>query len=150
MTTRPIPSAPLALVIVLALVTLLAMAFVISGVAGSQFTTGLDGETREVGLAERVRVDPARFLLPLALALAAGASGLGLAAGRPWAAWVAQTVGASIVLIGAFLLYQAAREWGMEGSFSPLLVPPGAVCLGVGAYVAFAARKARRVLATGA
>jgi hypothetical protein len=32
------------------------------------------------------------------------------------------------------LLYQAAREPGMEGSFSPLLVPPGVACVGVGAW----------------
>jgi hypothetical protein len=146
-TTRKPAKVPLTLVIVLALVTLLATAFVVIAVAGSQFTTDVDGATREVGLAERVSDNPARFLLPLALALAAGAAGLGSVGGRPWAPSVALTVGIAILLIGAFLLYQAAREWGMEGSFSPLLVPPGVVCLGVGAYIVLAARNARRDLA---
>jgi formate hydrogenlyase subunit 3/multisubunit Na+/H+ antiporter MnhD subunit len=148
MTTRRSPERSWPLVVVLTLVALLATAFVVSALAGSQLTTDLDGATREVGLAERLSDNPARFLLPLGLALAAAASGFGLVGGRPWAPSVALGVGIATLLIGMFLLYQAAREWGMEGSFSPLLVPPGVVCLGVGAYIALAARDARRILAT--
>jgi formate hydrogenlyase subunit 3/multisubunit Na+/H+ antiporter MnhD subunit len=147
-TTRQSPQRSWPLVVMLALVALLATAFVVIAVAGSQLTTDLDGATREVGLAERLSDNPARFLLPLGLALAAGGAGLGLVGSRPWAPSVAVGVGVATLLIGMFLLYQAAREWGMEGSFSPLLVPPGVVCLGVGAYIVLAARHARRILAT--
>ena len=140
MTTAEPAGRPLALVIVLALVTLLAIAFVFMGLAGQQFTTDTNGVTREVGSAERIATDPARFLLPLALAAAAGAACVGLRRRSRWAPGVALTVGVSVLVIGAWLLYQAAREWGMEGSFSPLLVPPGAACLGVGLYILLAAR----------
>jgi hypothetical protein len=149
MTVEPAPP-PLGLLIVLALVALLGTALVVATVAASQSTTDVDGTTREIPLVERVVDDPARFLLPLAVAVAAGGAAVGLALGRPWAADVAVAVGISVLLIGAFLLYQAAREWGMEGSFSALLVPPGAVCVGIGAYTALAARRARHELGAGA
>ena len=142
----PAGSTPLGLLIALALVALLAMALVVATIAASQFTTDVDGTTREVPLLERVSSDPARFLVPLAVAVAGGAAAVGLVRGRGWAADVAVVVGVSVLLVGAFLLYQAAREWGMEGSFSPLLVPPGVVGLSVGAYILLAARNARRVL----
>ena len=146
MTTPEAPTRSLALVFVLGLMALLAIAFLMTGVAAAHYTTDINGVTREVGLAERIANDPARFLLPLALAAAAGAAVFGLTRGRQWAPGVALTVGVSILLIGALLLYQAAREWGMEGSFSPLLVPPGVACLGVGLYILLAVRTARRAL----
>ena len=148
MTGEPSPRA-WGLLMVLVLVALLAAALLVLTVAASQYVTDVDGTTRELPLAERVSGDPVRFLLPLAYAIAAGAAAVGLARGRPWAADVAVVVGISVLLIGAFLLYQAAREWGMEGSFSALLVPPGLVCLGLGAYAALAARGARRRLRAG-
>ena len=148
MTTPKAPTRSLALVFVLGLVALLAIAFLMTGVAAAHYTTDINGVTREVGLADRIAHDPARFLLPLALAVMAGAAGFGLTRGRQWAPGVALAVGVSVLLISALLLYQAAREWGMEGSFSPLLVPPGVACLGVGLYILLAARTARRALRT--
>ena len=68
MTTPEAPTRSLALVFVLGLVALLAIAFLMTGVAAAHYTTDINGVTREVGLAERIANDPARFLLPLALA----------------------------------------------------------------------------------
>lgn len=148
MTDDPLPR-PWALLSVLALVAVLTTALVVVTVVASQFVTDVDGTTRELPLVKRITGDPARFLLPLALAIAAGGAAVGLARGLQWAADLAIMVGISVLLIGAFLLYQAAREWGLEGSFSALLVPPGAACVGIGAYAAEAARRARHAFRAG-
>ncbi len=145
--TGETPRRPVALVVALALVSVVAMALFVVQASVSHTEVDAQEIARQVSFAERFSRDPGTLVIPLAFAVAAVAGALGLWRGRDWGRYAALFVGAGVVAVGAFLLYQAARDWGMAGSFSALLVPPAMVCLAVGVYVSIAAARARRRLA---
>jgi hypothetical protein len=145
--TGETPRRPVALVVALAFVSVLAMAVFVLQASVSHTDTDAQGIARQVPLAERVLRDPGTFVIPLAFAVAAATGALGLWSRREWGRYAGVSVGAGVVAVGAFLLYQAAREWGMAGSFSALLVPPAIVCLAVGLYLSIAAARSHQRLA---
>lgn len=149
MTPAGTPRRPLALVVVLVLVGLAAAAAFVMTLAISQSITGPDGTTREVPMVERLTNDLGAALGSLGFSVTAALAAVSLWMRRPWGIYPAVAVGAGAAWVSAMLLSQAAREWGMEGSFSPLLVPPGVLCAAIAALVVIAAVRARRELYTG-
>lgn len=84
-----------------------------------------------------------QLLVPLTLAVSGTAAVIGLVRGRAWGRVLALAVGALLMVLGLALLWPVLREWGMRDSLSVLLIPPAAVMLIIGGFVAWAAASSR-------
>ena len=79
-----------------------------------------------------------RALIPASVALTSAAAAWGILRGRSWGGLLAIVWSLVFLLAGVALVFAAAREWGMEGSFAPLYLPPAVCALLVGSFVGFA------------
>jgi hypothetical protein len=124
----------------LTLIVVAALALVFAGlsVRGYFESAQYEGIATRMTFAEFVVDAPDQILVPIGLALAAGTAAVGMFRRREWGRIVAVAVGVAIGIGGVMLLVTALREWGLPGSYSVLLVPPGVVATLVGSFIAVA------------
>jgi hypothetical protein len=125
--------------VVLVLTAVLALAFAALQVVGYAGSAEYDGIATRMGFFEYVLDAPDQTVLPVALAITAGAAAYGLRRGLPWGRALAGAVGV-LFLAGAIkLAVTAIAEWGLPGSFSAFLIPPAVVATLIGGYLVWAA-----------